>query len=71
MYDGYLTTDEKYPQFNLGLKLNTKLLEETKNKWSVNWSLCYKKYLIFNKRLGFKVESETIYKGQVIYLLKR
>ena len=33
MYDGYLTTDEKYPQFNLGLKLNTKLLEETKNKW--------------------------------------
>ena len=28
-------------------------------------------YLIFNKRLAFKVESETIYKGQVIYLLKR
>lgn len=71
MYDGYLTTDKKHSKFNIGLNLNKKLLELTKDKWITNWSLCFKKYLSFNKRLGFKVDSETTYNNKIIYLLRR
>ena len=71
IYDGYLTTDKQFSQFNLGLKLNTKLLEETKNKWFINWSLCFEKYLNYNEKLGFKIDSKTVFNKQTIYLLKR
>ena len=56
MYDGYLVTSRPY----VGIKLDKYQKEYTKNlyKWKINWTMCNKKYLKYNLRLGYKIASK-------------
>jgi|TARA_Y100000296_G_C5172840_1_gene258263 hypothetical protein len=67
MYDGFLISSKH----GVGIKLGRELVERTKDKWTVNWSMCSEKYIKFNERLGFKVWSYMLIDKYKVYLLKR
>ena len=67
MYDGFLISSKQ----GVGIKLGRELIERTKDKWTVNWSMCSEKYIKFNERLGFKVWSYMLIDKYKVYLLKR
>jgi|TARA_R110002074_G_scaffold113184_7_gene242242 hypothetical protein len=68
MYDGFLESWK----IGAGIKLGRYLPEYTKDLWTTNWSMCNRKHLDFNSRLGYTVEGMNQltpdYKG---YLLCR
>ncbi len=67
MYDGFLMSFKH----GVGLKLCKELVKVTKNKWIVNWSMCSEKYIKYNERLGFEVQSRMFINKYEVYLLKR
>ena len=53
IYDGYLISKKA----GAGLKLGRYLQHNV--EWLINWSLCERKYLKFNERLGFEFKDSV------------
>tara|TARA_B110000495_G_C22858842_1_gene500789 strand:- start:356 stop:787 length:432 start_codon:yes stop_codon:yes gene_type:complete len=65
IYDGYLISSKP----GIGIKLGRYL--DSNIAWKNNWSLCDKKYLKFNKRLGFEVKDTGKINDREVFLLWR
>ena len=53
IYDGYLISKKPGTGLKLGRYLQNNI------DWLINWSLCEKKYLKFNERLGFEFKDSV------------
>ena len=66
MYDGFLISSKP----GVGIKLG-RWLEKNIN-YKTNWSCCNRKYIKFNERLGFKINSiDSIENREVILLCRK